>query len=411
MNNSFSTWICCQIGAREHYAIPRALHQQNKLTHLITDAWVTPQSILNFLPKSLLTNLRERFHPQLTSASISGFNNSLIKFEIKQKNTKKSSWQIIISRNQWYQKKAVEILNKIKINSAEPVTIFAYSYAALKIFEFAKKQGWQTILGQIDPGIYEEELVNKECSHYPQYISNWQPAPPKYWEHWQQECILADKILVNSDWSSQALQQVGINSTKIKIASLAYNPPKIANSYTRTYPENFSEKRPLKVLFLGQIILRKGIAKIFEAIELLKDEPIEFWFVGSINITIPQVIQNNPKIKWLGSVSRYTTTSYYQQADIFLFPTLSDGFGLTQLEAQAWQLPIIASKRCGAVVKDQINGLILPDITTQAIADALIYCQQNPHQLQKFAQQSYLTADFSLEKLSHRLQAIAHGSI
>lgn len=41
-----STWICCQIGAREHYTIPRALHQQRKLSHLITDAWVNPSSPL-----------------------------------------------------------------------------------------------------------------------------------------------------------------------------------------------------------------------------------------------------------------------------------------------------------------------------------------------------------------------------
>ena len=39
-------WICCQLGAREHYAIPRALSRLGTLDWLITDAWVPPSSIL-----------------------------------------------------------------------------------------------------------------------------------------------------------------------------------------------------------------------------------------------------------------------------------------------------------------------------------------------------------------------------
>ena len=406
MNTDHSNWICFQIGAREHYAIPIALKQQQQLSHLITDAWVTPQSPFNLLPKSLLNNLRERYHLKLASASVYHFNYSLIQFEINQKITRQSSWQTIINRDRWFQKKGIKLLKKIANNINDPVTIFAYSYAALEIFKFAKDRGWQTVLGQIDPGIYEEKIVSQECDRYPQYTANWQPAPSQYWESWQQECNLADRIIVNSDWSSQALQKTGISSEKIRVIPLAYKQPEIAKNFKRVYPEKFTPERPLRVLFLGQIILRKGVAKIFEAIELLKNEPIEFWFVGSININIPQKIQNNPQVKWFGAVSRSTTVNYYQQADLFLFPTLSDGFGLTQLEAQAWQLPIIASHYCGAVVKDGINGLILSDVTGKAIAKYLLYCLNNPV-LSKFSQESLqIIPDFSLSRLGKELQLL-----
>ena len=405
MNTGHSHWICFQIGAREHYAISRALGQQ--LSGLITDAWVTPQSPFNLLPKSILNNLRERYHLKLASASVYNFNYSLIQFEIKQKITRQSSWQTIINRNLWFEKKGIKLLKKIANNFSDPVTIFAYSYAALELFKFAKQQGWQTVLGQIDPGIYEEKIVSEECDRYPQYTANWQPAPSKYWELWQQECNLADRIIVNSDWSSQALQKTGVASEKIRVIPLAYKLPEIAKNFKRVYPQKFTSERPLRVLFLGQIILRKGVAKIFEAIELLKNEPIEFWFVGSTNINIPQKIQNNPQVKWFGAVSRSTTANYYQQADLFLFPTLSDGFGLTQLEAQAWQLPIITSHYCGAVVKDGINGLILSNVTGKAIAEYLLYCLNNPDLLSKFSQESLqIITDFSLLKLRKKLQLL-----
>ena len=75
-------------------------------------------------------------------------------------------------------------------------------------------------------------------------------------------------------------------------------------------------------------------------------------FHTSIQIAVPADLRDHPQVRWAGTVSREDTARYYRDADVFLFPTYSDGFGLTQLEAQAWKLPIIASVFCGAVVED-----------------------------------------------------------
>lgn len=53
---------------------------------------------------------------------------------------------------------------------------------------------------------------------------------------------------------------------------------------------------------------------------------------------------------------------------MFLFPTLSDGFGLTQLEALGHGLPVIASEFCGRVVESGRNGVVLPELTAEAVA-------------------------------------------
>ena len=71
---------------------------------------------------------------------------------------------------------------------------------------------------------------------------------------------------------------------------------------------------------------------------------------------------------------RVTVESYYCDADVFILPTLSDGFGLTQLEAQAWKLPVIASRYCGDVVRDGFNGVVLEEVSARAIADVLVRC-------------------------------------
>ncbi|MBW4575260.1 MAG: glycosyltransferase family 4 protein [Aphanothece sp. CMT-3BRIN-NPC111] len=414
MSEKLPSWICCQLGAREHYAIPRALHQAGQLAHLITDSWCLPQSALNLLPTSVLANLRERFHPDLASASVHAFTASLIRFEIAQRIQRNSGWDRIMARNCWFQQHAVQLLDAINPQLATAnsrPTLFAYSYAALELLRYAKSRGWRTILGQIDPGPVEEKLVLQEHARQPTYQSNWQPAPSQYWARWQEECSLADRIVVNSLWSSQALQQAGIPTHKMDIIPLAYKAPEQTQNFVRTYPSTFSIERPLRVLFLGQVILRKGLAALLEAAKLLQDQPIEFWLVGPFGIATPQLVQMYERVRWIGPVPRNATAQYYQLADVFLFPTLSDGFGLTQLEAQAWQLPIIASNFCGAVVQDRENGVVLQEVTGEAIANALLLCLKNPWQLEKFAFQSTNTSAFSLSQLQHHLQCLPYAVV
>ena len=405
---NISNWICCQIGAREHYSIPRALHENGQLAHLITDAWVIPQSLLGVLPFSPTTALQERFHPALKQASVHAFNLSLINFEISQKLQKTSAWDRMIARNYWFQKQAINKLKKLAPQLTNPPILFSYSYAALELFRFAKQQGWLTILGQIDPGPLEEEIVIQEYQRSPQYRGGWQPVPASYWQTWRAECELADCIMVNSHWSSQLLAKAGINADKIQAVPLVYTPPEAAKNFTRTYPESFSQDRPLRVLFLGQVILRKGIAAVLEAVEKLAGYPIEFWIVGSQQIEIPPHLKTHPQIRWVGQVNRSETTQYYQQADVFLFPTLSDGFGLTQLEAQAWKLPIIASRCCGEVVVDGVNGWLLDEVSGEAIAKFIESILPYPGQLTKFSQHSGDLNHFSLATLADSLQNLVN---
>lgn len=406
-----TSWICCQIGAREDYAIPRTLYQSKQLISLITDAWMPPRSPIHHLPFSAIKPLKERFHPGLYFANVQAFTFDLARFELIQKTFKSDDWKRTISRNQWFQQKALVQLSRIskKVNrtitsGASRPTLFAYSYAALDLLRFAKEQGWRTILGQINPGIVEEQIVKTEYERYPIYRNAWNPAPESYWEDWREECRLADKIVVNSLWSAKSLQRIGINTEKIRVIPLAYESLVSPSNFQRTYPLAFNYDRPLRALFLGQIILRKGIMALLEAAEYLQDQPIEFWLVGQSEINFARI--NQPNIHWTGSVLRSEVSRHYQEADVFLFPTLSDGFGLTQLEAQTWKLPLIVSQFCGEVVQDNINGLILPEVTGNALAEKLLFCLKNPGYLSQLSQHAKDPSKFNLVRLRTSLQSI-----
>ena len=393
-------WICCQLGAREHYAIPRALHQTGQLYSVVTDAWVKPQSLLHQVPG--IRSLCDRYHPNLANAPVAAYTAGLLKFEITHRLQKTDAWDRMIARNQWFQEQAITTLKSFqeKLEADCCPVLFTYSYAALELLRFAKQAGWRTVLGQIDPGIAEEKIVIAEYQKHPDIAPDWEPVPSIYWQNWQEECKLADHIVVNSNWSKSLLEKANIPTSKIEIVPLVYQPPIEASKFIRTYPDEFSAERPLRVLFLGLITLRKGIATCLEAIHQLKGHPVEFWMVGSQQIEIPAEIKDQPQVRWIGPVPRSQTAQYYQQADVFLFPTLSDGFGLTQLEAQAWKLPIVASRHCGKVVEDKQNGLLLPEISSQAIADIITYCYQNPEKLADFSRRAVSLDNFRLKNLS-----------
>lgn len=376
-------WICCQLGAREHYAVPRALQLTGLLDEFITDIW---------------SSFTGRFHPNLASAQVTAPNVAALTFELKAYVTRADGWKLIAKRNQWFQQRALEKLQKQPANG--PRTVFAYSYAAEGIFKFARERGWRTVLGQIDLGPTDERIVaglNKRNGE-------WEPAPSEYWDRWRNECALADRIVVNSVWTRDALLSEGVTAEKIRVLPLAYEPTRESKSFRRSYPNAFTSGRPLRVLFLGQISLRKGVGPLLEAVKLLADKNVEFWFVGPIQVKVPAELREHRSVKWFGVAPRVDVDKYYKDADVFIFPTFSDGFGLTQLEAQSWKLPVVASRHCGEVVSDGVNGVILEEVSGQAIANVLLKFLHSPELLSSMSANSGVRDRFSLRTLAASLR-------
>ena len=253
----------------------------------------------------------------------------------------------------------------------EQLALFSYSYAARDLFDEAKRRGWKTLLGQIDPGPEEERIVAAEHERYPKLGSRWQPAPTEYWAAWRQEIDLADVVIVNSEWSKQCLIKEGVAAEKLQVIPLVYEFKKtvVADKLAETKSQDAREQ-VFEVLFLGQINLRKGIARLIEAMRLLKDKPIHLTLAGPCEIDSSSWA-DLPNVEWLGSVPRSEVGRLYENADVFILPTLSDGYAITQLEALSRGLPVIASAHCGAAVDHGVNGWILADLEPETIAGAI----------------------------------------
>lgn len=370
-------WLFCQLGAREHYVLPRGLHRRGRLRALITEAWARPGGMSTRVPGALGRRFADRFASDLADARVEHFTGASIAFELAERLWRRPSggWATIMRRNDWFERNAVARIESGRLLEGRPA-VFAYSYAALGILRAAKAAGCTTVLGQIDPAITEENIVAAAVERHAAFDAGWKRAPEAYWTRWREECTLADRIVVNSRWAWEGLVAAGIDSAKLAVVPLAYEGER--NDAARSYPERFTAERPLRVLFLGSLVIRKGIVELLEAAALLADAPVEFHLVGREAIDFPASVTANPKIIRHGAAVRGDVAAHYAAADVFILPSLSDGFGLTQIEAQAHGLPVIASRHCGEVVRDGENGLLLDEVSGRGIAVAIRRCLDDP---------------------------------
>ena len=395
--------ICVHIGARAHYLLPKAIHASGQLHAMITDTWIKSDLFRYLLAVSPIRSLRAlagRYTETLVTSSVYSLGLNFLLYDFYLRLTYAYSWSLIISRDKKFKKAAAAKLYRIK----DATSVFAISYTALDSFKVARERKLKTILYQVDPGLEEENMVRKLVEST-NLQTDWQPAPATYWEECREEHNLSDVIIVNSQWSKNGLISQEVFAEKIKIIPLPFEIQPQHNQFERLYPSAFTKERPMRCLFLGTLTLRKGIHIVIDAARNMQGLPIEFILVGRSEIELQEIDLSN--ITYAGIVTRDETDRYYKESDIFLFPTFSDGFGLTQLEAMAWKLPVVATKQCGEVVTHEHDGWILNNITTESLVVLLSNIIERPEQI-KYCSENCLSKveKFNLEKFTEDIAAI-----
>ena len=399
-----TSWVCCHLGAREHYAVPRALHHAGRLALLVTDAWSPPHTRRAALASAMSARLGQRFHTDLAGTNVRSLTRSLILHEAGWRLRRRHGWDLVLARNEWFQAQAAAVLPQTP--SGQRTILFAHSYSARRIFAEARRRGWTTVLGQIDPGPEHFATLERLAAAHPEFGPAPPAPPPAYFAQWRNECELADWIVVNSDWSRESLLRAGVPERKLKTIPLAYEPEANPASGTRQYPARFSSERPLRALFVGTASVAKGIGDLLRAFAALGPAPIELRLVGECAMRVPERFANDPRIHWTGPVDRLTVMAHYRASDLLVFPSHSDGFGMAQIEAQGWALPIVASRNCGRVVSDEETGLLLSDVTPATIAAALQRAIDAPEMLARFSANISAKPGTGIPSLAAALRAL-----
>jgi glycosyltransferase involved in cell wall biosynthesis len=180
----------------------------------------------------------------------------------------------------------------------------------------------------------------------------------------RKEAVLADMVLAASEYVKKGLVELGIEPERIALVPYGLD----AGFFVE-------ESKPVlgRILFVGTIDPHKGVAYYARAARELKAAG----FSGEFRTIGPFSAPDMPRdpafegLNYVGQVPRSEVKREFANADIFVFPTLSDGFGMVLLEALFAGLPIVCTPNCGDVVRDGFNGRVVPSHNATALAAAI----------------------------------------
>ena len=265
-----------------------------------------------------------------------------------------------------------------KLQQKNKITaVYAYEDGALASFKKAKQLGLQCIY-DLPIGYWRSarELLQEEFTLNPDWsstLTGFNDSTVKL-DRKEQELALADVIFVASSFTKNTLTAYPGKLPEIKV--IPYGFPEVNN--TKVY--NSLEGRKLKLLFVGGLSQRKGISYLFEALEGLEDK-VELTVVGhkaaSNCSALNQVLE---KHHWIPSMSHDEVLNCMQEHDVFVFPSLFEGFGLVITEAMSQGVPVITTDRTAGpdIITDGEDGWLIPAASSGAIKDVLLSILESP---------------------------------
>lgn len=211
-----------------------------------------------------------------------------------------------------------------------------------------------------------------------------------------EEAKLANYHIVASSYSQKALEFEGISPATIFKIPYGVDKDKFLR-IDRSY-----SNQSLKALFIGDVNQRKGIKQLLDAAEKTFGTGICFNIIGVGHESFPELFQAYaPYVNYLGYVSFDELLAQLKNNQVFVFPTMGEGFGLVLLEAMAAGLPVITTPNCAGydIVQDGVNGFIIPVGETTTLVEKLLWLKNNPEQLSTMSANAVRTAKlFTWEK-------------
>lgn len=248
-----------------------------------------------------------------------------------------------------------------------------------------------------------KEILLEECKKFGfEKFGNWK-------HNWmlnrmEYEFKSADYIFVCSQLAKKTMIDNNINENKIFVNPLGID----LNSFG--YYER-KRSRTFRFLHISNMSPLKGLHYIIDAFNNLSTsyENIELWLVGPApkEIKLLEMIDSNDKIIYFPPVKEEKLVEYYHKCDLFIHPSLSDGWGMTVMQAMATGLPVVVSNMTGVkeIINNGNNGWIVESKNSLELLNIMQHVIKNHDQLLEIGKNGYRTVKngYTWDDYSNRL--------
>ncbi len=365
------SWVVVHDGPRDHYQLPLALAEEGLLERFVTD-WYTP---LDRAPWRSLTSarflesrlrLRKRYCEKLASRMVTDTKAGYAFGFVRRKMTR------AVYRDDLEGATAGRLAARIA--NRTHAGLFATSYSASAAFEELDR-GLCKVLFQVHPEPrYLRRLYQTLIDQDPEYsgLAREQEMIVSDDEltQWSKESELADHVICASCFTKKTLIAAGRRPEEVSVVPYGVD----ANAFPYGAPE---PNQPLRVLFVGQKVARKSLQMLLSVWSELKPENAELIVAGGHNSDESILSRYSGSFVNVPRVSRAELLRLFQQSDLFVLPSVVEGFGHVYLEALSTGTPIVCTENTGGadLIRDQGAGWIVEagnaDDLRRCLIDAL----------------------------------------
>ena len=265
------------------------------------------------------------------------------------------------------------VANSLKSASKNGVTgVYGFEDTTGQTFKQAKNFGMECLY-DLPIGYWRtaRKLLDAERNRWPDWVSTMhglRDSDEKLFNK-EEELRMADRIFVASTFTSNTLKDFPGILAPVEV--IPYGFPPVSNE-KRIY-QPFNNGRPLKLLFVGGLSQRKGIADIFEAVKPF-GQKVELTIVGRKTTEDCKALNDALKRhRWIPSLSHSEILKLMRESDVFVFPSLFEGFGLVITEAMSQGTPVITTERTAGldIIDHGVNGWLIEAGSTTAIRESI----------------------------------------
>lgn len=273
-------------------------------------------------------------------------------------------------------KRAAEIAN---IRDAALLSYSYYAHSAFSNFQRDRAR----ILFQLHPHpvsvraiLQHERELHPECAG--SLDKEWELALPESdFQTLVEESGMPDYWIAASSFTKNTLIENGAAPERIRVIPYGtdldwFKPARIEQ------PVN----RPFRLLFVGTVSQRKGVRYLVEALESLPPGAAELTICGRLADGASDLKGTRAHVHLRAFVSSEDLLREFHSADVFVFPSLAEGFGHVLLEAMACGLPVISTTRTAAsdLISDGREGFVTEPGDVSELVRCIEFFLRNPAQ-------------------------------
>ncbi len=252
-----------------------------------------------------------------------------------------------------------------QLERLRPASLYTFTQVSLEALGWARRAEVPTVLDNPNGHIRNfREVCERESLRWCGKAFTGHPTPSMV-DRVEEEYRLAGSIRVYSQWAKRTM---GNASQKVHMFRQTINLERF-----QVPVEKPASSGPLRVCYAGSVDLRKGFPYLLRAIRSLGSRQVALQIVGATGDRDCARLLAREKFGLQVQVAPGDPVRAYHESDIFVLPSLEDGFGLVVAEAMACGVPVIATDCCGSAecIEEDVNGWKVKAADVEALAAVL----------------------------------------